>query len=195
MKNIINMILFVLILGTLLTLTLVTVNYLTEDKITKNAEISLKKSVLNALDIPYTRQDLEAVFTARIKEVSRKQTVFYIAGNGNIAWQFSGSGLWGPIVGVIALAPDGETVKGISFIHQEETPGLGSRITEKGYLASYIDKRFAPKLALKGSPAATPETEVDSITGATLSSNALVNILNLNYEEKISMLKEISNGG
>jgi Na+-transporting NADH:ubiquinone oxidoreductase subunit C len=40
----------------------------------------------------------------------------------------SGKGLWSTIYGYIAIEPDGETVKGITFYQHGETPGLGGEI-------------------------------------------------------------------
>lgn len=42
----------------------------------------------------------------------------------------NGYGLWDAIYGYIALKPDGDTVIGISWYDQKETPGLGANITE-----------------------------------------------------------------
>jgi len=42
-----------------------------------------------------------------------------------------GKGLWGPIWGFIALETDLNTLKGTSFDHKTETPGLGARSATK----------------------------------------------------------------
>lgn len=42
----------------------------------------------------------------------------------------NGYGLWDAIYGYIAIAPDADTVIGISWYDQKETPGLGANITE-----------------------------------------------------------------
>ena len=57
---------------------------------------------------------------------------FYVTSGGDVAFEISGSGLWGPIRGIVAVLPDMKTIKGITIIYQEETPGLGGRIGEDG---------------------------------------------------------------
>jgi len=39
-----------------------------------------------------------------------------------------GLGMWGTIYGFLSLAPDGNTVRGLTFYDQRETPGLGGEI-------------------------------------------------------------------
>ena len=41
-----------------------------------------------------------------------------------------GNGLWNKIYGFVALEKDLNTIKGISFGHVQETPGLGARISD-----------------------------------------------------------------
>jgi Na+-transporting NADH:ubiquinone oxidoreductase subunit C len=47
-----------------------------------------------------------------------------------IALQFSGTGLWGPIKGLLALDPEIKTIQGITFYELKETPGLGGEIVQ-----------------------------------------------------------------
>ncbi len=63
-------------------------------------------------------------------------------------------------------------VLGISVVSHSETPGLGSRATEKGFLDQFIGKRGTVTL----------REDVDAISGATISSTAVTNGVNLAAE-------------
>ena len=106
MKSKLSMILFVLILGSVLTAALVSVDAYTAPFIEKNRTIKLQKSILTAMDISYTKGDLENIFAENIEKKTVREKEFYVSGNGNTAFEIQGSGLWGPISGIIALLPD-----------------------------------------------------------------------------------------
>jgi Na+-transporting NADH:ubiquinone oxidoreductase subunit C len=59
----------------------------------------------------------------------------------------NGYGLWDAIYGYMALKTDGDTVIGISWYDQKETPGLGANITE-----AYWQDLFANKKIFQQSP-------------------------------------------
>lgn len=99
-----------------------------------------------------------------------------------IAIPFSGSGLWTPIKGVIALEPDLIIIKGISFYQQEETPGLGGEIASdwfqkqfKGKKILSADGKLGFKITKHGK--ASGPNEVDGITGATMTSERVQAII------------------
>ncbi|HUV08501.1 MAG TPA: FMN-binding protein [Spirochaetia bacterium] len=191
MKEKILMIVFILVLGTLLTSALIAVDYYTLPYIEKNEAQKQKVSVLVAFAVPIDEksESIEDVFAENVEVTQRGERTFYISKNGEIAFQFSGSGLWGPITGVLALGPDVKTIKRIVIMHQEETPGLGSRIAEKSYLDGYNGKTFSPLLRLMQPGRGTQADEVDAIAGATMSSNAFVQILNSQMKEFSSAFK------
>ena len=62
MKDRILMVIFILVLGSILTTALLAVNSYTTPIIEKNNEIAIKKSVLKALEIPYSEDTAEDVF-------------------------------------------------------------------------------------------------------------------------------------
>lgn len=89
----------------------------------------------------------------------------------------SGAGYNGPIDAIIALRADTNTIAGLAITGQSETPGLGARIEEPTWLEQFRGKsvadangtvRFAVAKGTAGS-----EFEVDGITGATRTSNAI----------------------
>lgn len=95
-----------------------------------------------------------------------------------------GMGLWGPIWGYIAINDDGKTVYGAYFNHEGETAGLGAEIKDskkwqdlfKG--KTVYDDDWLPVLkVLKASEVKNKSCEVDAVTGATLTSVGVSNML------------------
>lgn len=191
MKEKLLMILFVLILGSVLSTALVSVNAYTAPLIEKNKVRKLHISILKALGIAYSQDKVDETFSGNVRKKEQKEIEFYIAGTtGDIAFEIYGSGLWGPIHGIIALEPDLKTIKGITLIHQEETPGLGGRIAEADFLDRFKAKTVFPKLIIQPPGKASKDNEVDGITGATLSCKAFEEILNSEVEKYVSAIKE-----
>lgn len=93
-----------------------------------------------------------------------------------------GKGLWGPIWGYVVLASDHATMKGVTFSHKSETPGLGDRITSKEFTQSFIGKKIfdnkgnfvSVSVIQKGRGGKiAEENRVDAISGATLTSKGV----------------------
>ena len=122
--------------------------------------------------------------------MKKKGTTFYISKSKDVAFEYKGSGLWGPIYGVLALKSDLKKIKGITIVHQEETPGLGGRISEEEYLKKFIGKIFSPVLVITKPDTAKGDHEVDGITGATLSCSKFGEILNNEFRKNVSIYKE-----
>ena len=98
-----------------------------------------------------------------------------------------GMGLWGDIWGYVALNQDG-TVFGAYFDHDSETAGLGAEIKDsRAWQEKFIGKKYIEEpegqpisIVLgvkKTSEIKNPEAEVDAITGATLTSNGVDEML------------------
>ena len=77
-----------------------------------------------------------------------------------------GKGLWGPIWGYIAIAPDGKTIVGANFDHKSETPGLGGEITTEKFQSQFKGKQIS-------ADGYYLPVEFDAITGATKTSNGV----------------------
>jgi len=180
------MVVFVIVLGTLSSGLLVGINLYTQPRILKNEELRIKTAVLDALGMAYSPKDIEKVFS-QIEKKEKEGETFYISPQGEIAFIFSGPGLWGPIQGIVALKKDFQTLKRLKIMHQEETPGLGGRIAEEDFLKQFEDKKIYPKIVFLPQGEAKKENEVDAITGATLTSRALEELLNKEIKRKISL--------
>jgi RnfABCDGE-type electron transport complex G subunit len=190
MKDKIMMLVFVLVLGTILTGILVAVNFYTRPVISKNEQHELQANILKALGIPFDEGQVEETFAQSVKAKQSGGRTYYVADGSGLAFAYSGSGLWGPINGIVALNPDLSTLKGVTIIHQEETPGLGSRITEQSYLDQFRGKDFTAGLKLMPPGKSRGNDEIDAITGATLTPKAFLQILNANLRSAVPAIRE-----
>lgn len=113
------------------------------------------------------------------KPESERLLPFYIytsdTGDKSYIMSVVGNGLWDEIWGNIALEGDLNTIAGVSFDHQAETPGLGAEIKDNdAWKSQYIDKKIyaedgeytSVKVVKAG--AKNPRNEVDGISGATI---------------------------
>jgi len=106
-------------------------------------------------------------------------------------------GLWGRILGYLALKNDGSTIAGFTVYKHSETPGLGGEIEKRWFQKNFKGKKVVDRagnflsisIAKGGIKDAVPEDRrvnyVDGISGATLTgkylSSGLKDIL-LEYE-------------
>ena len=96
-----------------------------------------------------------------------------------------GMGLWGPISGYIALNDDKNTVYGAYFNHEGETAGLGAEIKDnQAWQEQFRGKKIFAKDGQHNKVALSvvkqiedPTTQVDVVTGATLTSNGVTDML------------------
>jgi RnfABCDGE-type electron transport complex G subunit len=75
-------------------------------------------------------------------------------------------------------------IRRLTILEQRETPGLGAKITDQeDFLRFWEDKDATQALTLRKPPVESPEdlspTEVNAITGATISSEKVLGIVNL----------------
>lgn len=95
-----------------------------------------------------------------------------------------GSGLWGPIWGYVSLNDDMNTVYGANFDHEGETPGLGAEISTTAFEEQFVGKKLFDNagklvsiLVAKVGEVAPEEHKVDGISGGTITSKGLQNML------------------
>lgn len=102
--------------------------------------------------------------------------------DGGIVIPIQGSGLWGPIWGYLALDSNA-TVVGAVFDHQGETPGLGGEIATDKFAARFIGKCMdSQPIRLKKNADNNNPYQVDVISGATMTSNGVTEMLEKAYE-------------
>ncbi len=179
---------FVLVFGVFWSSALVAVDYWTGPRIEKYLIEKKQKKVLEALVIPYPDESVEQVFIDNVISEEMDGNTIYKSEDGSVAFEFTGAGSQGAIRGVIALDSQLQAIRGIAVIKQSETPGLGSRVLEADYLVSFREKRIVPELLIVPAGSASADNEVDGITGATLTCNALEKIVNENVKQTAALI-------
>ena len=88
-----------------------------------------------------------------------------------------GPGYQGTIKLMIGVDPAFERALAIEILESVETPGLGQKITTPGFRDQFHELVLTPAITpIKKKP--TARNEVQAITGATISSQAVVDIVN-----------------
>ncbi len=153
-------------------------------KPTQDANVALdkKKQILASLNLRELA-DVEGTYAEVIKEELPDGTMkAVVAGEEKLVVPMKGAGLWGGLWGYISVNKDGNTVFGSYYNHESETAGLGARIAEQWFQDSFQGKVIydeAGKAILgvykKGKAPAglSADSYVDAVTGATLTSNGV----------------------
>ncbi len=107
-----------------------------------------------------------------------------------------GAGLWDAIWGYIALEEDKNTIVGASFDHKGETPGLGAEINQYWFEDQYIGKtifdennNFVSVKAVKGGAKPGDMHGVDAISGGTITSDGVTNMVSERLEHYLPYFK------
>lgn len=111
-----------------------------------------------------------------------------------------GRGLWGPVWGNIALASDKNSIVGVTFDHQAETPGLGAEINLPSFQNRFEGKKlfdengkFKSITVVKGGVETVPHDmrihSVDGISGGTITSNGVSEMLHDRLSFYVEFLK------
>ena len=149
-----------------------TVSY--DDVVAEAALLNAEGAVVNS-EVAKVFEALQNVKDSR----AAGEFPIFKATDGSVVVPLYGAGLWGPIWGYVALAPDMNTVKGIVLDHAGETPGLGAEIATAKHQAMYVGKTVFEGEELvgitlkKGGAAEGAQHEVDAITGGTKTSDGV----------------------
>ena len=150
-----------------------------------NVALDQKKQILYSLNIRgLDGHEAEAKYAEVVKEEKTEngQTVYLcnVDGEDGCVFAMKGMGLWGGISGFVAIHDqDGPTVYGAYFNHESETAGLGAEIKDS---QAWQEKFIGKKVFKDGNDDVAlsvvkkvedPETQVDCVTGATLTSNGV----------------------
>ena len=113
-----------------------------------------------------------------------------------------GKGLWDVIWGYLAIKTDLKTIKGVSFSHKSETPGLGARIANKDIQDRFKAKKlydqkgnFVSVSVLKGEgnlPAKIDDHHVDGMSGATITGNGVNDMIQNYVQYYLKILNKIN---
>ena len=113
-----------------------------------------------------------------------------------------GAGVWGPIWGYVAVNDDGNTIYGANFSHEGETPGLGARITEQSFQDLFKDKHLfvngefkSVAILKKGQKTTDGAEQIDALTGATITSRGVSDMMADCLAPYEAFLKRLQSGG
>ena len=165
-----------------------------KDKQEANVALDVKKQVLASLDVREFADDAdaEAQYKAIVKDEKvvdeANKAIIYtcdLKGETKYILSVKGMGLWGPIWGYVSLNADKETVFGAFFNHEGETAGLGGEIKDsKAWQDLFKGKKAVadgqPILSVKKATDIKADERaytVDAVTGATLTSNGVDEML------------------
>lgn len=117
----------------------------------------------------------------------------YLASDGNggilgVVMNVTTSGYGGEINFSMGIQKDG-TVNGVEILSISETAGLGMRATEEEFRGQFAGKNVESFIVTKAG--ASAENEIDAISGATITSNGMVNGVNAG----ICYFKSLTEGG
>ena len=180
----------------------------------KNAEIEKKQNILASVHIEATATDAESLYEQNIQKAyvvnaageevpgdafsvdlkkerskpleQRILPVFECQTPEGLKYilPLRGTGLWGPIWGYLALNEDLNTIYGVNFDHQGETPGLGAEINTPAFQEPFRGKtifdaagKLVAIIVAKSNETAPAEHKVDAISGGTITSKGLQQML------------------
>ena len=152
-----------------------------------NVALDVKKQILYSLNIRgLDGAEAEAKYKEVVKqEAERDGKKYYLCdinGEDVLVVSMKGMGLWGGISGFVSIHGDETpTVYGAYFNHESETAGLGAEIKDS---QAWQEKFIGKKVFVDGSETHEvalsvvkkvddPTTQVDCVTGATLTSNGV----------------------
>lgn len=114
-----------------------------------------------------------------------------------VAIEAAGPG-YGDVVSVMyAYSPDREAITGFKLVDAKETPGLGDKIgTDTSFLANFKELETKPADSGLAHPIQTVKHgtkangwEIDGISGATVSSNAVGRIINESAQKMVPLIE------
>ena len=146
-------------------------------------------------------QDPAALYDDLIQETEVDGLPLMVAtidGQTKYVLRLKGQGLWGGIWGYIALDDDKNTIYGINFGHESETPGLGGEIVTENFRSRFFGKHIKDAegnlrsvAVLKvGNKAEEGQEQVDAWSGATITSTGVNDMLMTNLNEYKHFLME-----
>lgn len=143
---------------------------------------------------------------AKIGRRANIAKVYLVKSNNNaiseVIIPVHGNGLWSMMYAFVSVKMDGNTVGGISYYQQGETPGLGGEVENPRWRQQWVgkelfDKNGKPAIRLvKGGAQPNDIHGIDGLSGATLTGNGVQNTFNfwLGEEGFGPFLKKIQKG-
>ena len=164
-----------------------------------NVALDVKKQILYSLNIRnLDGAEAEAKYAEVVKDEQEENGLKYyvceVDGQQKYVFPLKGMGLWGGISAFVSVNDDLNTINGASFNHESETAGLGAEIKdsqawqEKFQGKKILDEQGNMVIAVV-KKVENPVSEVDCVTGATLTSNGVSDMLRDGLKPYINLLR------
>ncbi|UCF36411.1 MAG: FMN-binding protein [Acidobacteriota bacterium] len=103
-----------------------------------------------------------------------------------------GAGFQDTIKLIYGYNPENKRVTGMQVLESRETPGLGDKIIKDlNFLSNFENLAIEPEVVSVAAGSKKNENEVDSISGATISSKAIVKIINSGNSKYLSLISAL----
>jgi electron transport complex protein RnfG len=169
---------------------LATVGMLTKERIALNIQREIEEAIAHV--IPGTVNSEKLYEEKGLTIYGGKDGDGTLIGFGILA---SGVGFQDKIALMLGTNTSLTRTKKLKIIEQKETPGLGAKIEDdNAFLIFWENKDCSESLTLRKPAAKTPEElapmEINTITGATISSESVLKIVNSSLERARQLIKE-----
>lgn len=185
-------VLFMFLLAAVFTGILAALNIVTADAIEENSKIDQQRAILKAAGVDAADDEIQKIYESDFEKVSEDPRAVYkyqSQDKNGYVFSYEGGALWGNVVGYVGINEELSNLLGMSVYQNNETPGLGGRITEDWYQEQFRELEVGQGEFIVYKP--SPEGNVDAITGATLTSNSMKDMLN---EDIQSFVEEFKGG-
>lgn len=184
MNNITKMFLNLVVIGALSGVILSGVFGVADPMIKANKERELKEAIFVVLPGAKDFRVLE-------KTVGQEKLIVYkgIDENGSpvgVAFKADGGGFQGNIGLMVGLDTSYLKLKAIEVLEQLETPGLGDRIREEAFKDQFKGLEVKPRVEYIKYRKPEKPNQIQAITGATISSEAVVKNINRAVEKVVA---------
>ena len=186
--------------GVLSAIVLVGVNEMTAPIIEQNRKDALERAVLRVLPGSSEAKRLVAGPDGGlvVKEDGDEPSIFaaYNDSGELVGYAVPGQGIgFADVISlVVGYDPAAQRTTGFTVLESKETPGLGDKIFKfQPFVAAMSDLALEPEViaAKPGTAAKTPEpNDIDTISGATISSKAVVKTVNGAFAEWLPRIKQ-----
>lgn len=170
---------------------LTSVGLLTEERIALNKQREIEAAIIQV--VPGTRSSENFYEEKDLSVYGGKNEEGILIGFGILT---SGIGFQDKITFMLGTNTSLTKINSLNIIDQKETPGLGAKITDRKFFLQYWEnKDCSISLSLHRPAVSAPEelgpSEINTITGATVSSEAVLDAVNSTLER----LRKLKNEG
>lgn len=177
-----------------------------------NEKLDKQKQILGALKKDFSQEGAKATYEAIITagdtlryakpNATDSVEVYKATIDGAVKYvlPLAGKGLWGGIGGYLALNEDKNTIYGVNFNHEGETPGLGAKIVEMDFRSRFETLRIrnaanevVSVAVVKAGKKVVGQQHVDAISGATITSEGVGKMLATELIENYAEFLKVAN--